>query len=222
MGTSNAGCEQARGQLALQAIGRLPENERLALQSHLDGCADCRAELVDLSGIETALRSAEPERVDDVEIVPESLRTAVLGALHTEAVRHKRSTRVRVAAAAAVLVIFVGGATAAVTALASSHHNQNGPTFALSGPAGAHGTVQLTAEPWGTSVELHAVGGTAGQVLTVSMRTADGSWWQAGTYQSDAAHEVDVPMSCAVPARQIDGIRITTASGEEILSTYNA
>lgn len=222
MGSSGASCEQARGQLALAAIGRLPDNEQLALQSHLDGCAECRSDLADLSGIESALRSAQPERVDDVEAVPDSLRVAVLGAVHTEVVRQRRSTRARVAAVAAVFVILVGGGIAAATSLGSQNHARNGPAFALSGPDGAHGTVQLTAETWGTSVDVHAVGGTAGEVLTVSMRTADGSWWEAGTYKSDASHEVDVPMSCAVPAAQIDGIRITTSSGRQILSTYNA
>ena len=53
---STLSCEKARGQLALASIGRLPESERLSLESHLDGCEDCRNELDGLSGLELCAR----------------------------------------------------------------------------------------------------------------------------------------------------------------------
>jgi Putative zinc-finger len=223
-GSMSSGCEHARGQLALASIGRLPDNERLALESHLDGCADCRAEVSELSGIERALSAAQPEHVNDSEQIPDSLRSAVLGALHTEVVRHRRSFRLRIATIAAVFVLVVGGGVAAAVSLSGgSHPSTNSPMLALSGPAGAHGTVELTAESWGTSVELHAVGGIEGQTLTVSMRTASGSWWVSGQYVSVGSNLVDVQQSCPVPVAQIDAVRITSPSGQAIMSTstYN-
>jgi hypothetical protein len=217
-------CDQARGQLALASIGRLPDNERLALQSHLDGCSDCRAEMADLSRIGRALSAAQPEHVNDAEKIPDSLRTAVLGGLHTEVVRHRRSVRLRIATIAAVFVLVVGGGVAAAVTLGGgSHPTSNTPVLALSGPGGARGTVDLIAESWGTSVDLHAVGGVGGQILTVSMRTDDGSWWVSGQYVSVGSNTVDVQMSCPVPVAQIDAVRITSPSGQDIMSTstYN-
>src|ERR1700733_3396696 len=95
-------CEQARGQLALRALGRLPENERLSLESHLDGCEECRAEVTGLSGLGSALAAAGPPPIGQVSEVPETLRASVLGSLRIEAAKHRRSTRIRFAAAAAV------------------------------------------------------------------------------------------------------------------------
>lgn len=221
---STLSCERARGQLALAAIDRLPESERLSLESHLDGCEDCRNELVGLSVLEPGLAAADPNRVDQVLAVPESLRSAVLGSLGTEVARHRRSTRMRFAAAAAVVLLAVG--TAAITTevvVGSQAHVTSGPSreIALSGPAGGSATVRLTAESWGTSVELRASGGHSGGVLTVSMRADDGSWWQAGTYREAIGGGVDVTMSCAVPLAEIDAVRVTNAAGEEVLGSYS-
>jgi len=225
---STGNCEHVRGQLALAAIDRLPDNEQFALQSHLDGCPECRGEFANLSGLGRALASAQPERVNQIEAdqVPDSLRAAVLGSLETEVARQRRTlrrnARVRIASIAAVLVLFVGGGIAAAVTLPGSHHTSNAPTFALTGPDGAHGTVQLTAESWGTSLELHATGGSAGEILTVSMRAYDGSWWVAGSYMALHGAEVEVPMSCAVPVAEIDGVRVTNAAGQQIMWGYNA
>jgi anti-sigma factor RsiW len=211
-------CDQARGQLALAAIGRLPENERLALEAHLDGCPACRIEYADLSGLEKALSAADPDRLDQIVAVPDTLRSAVLDTLGTEVSRHRRTQRMRLAAAAVVVLLALG---AGVIAFVSSGQKQPPAphTFALSGPGGAHATVELTAESWGTAVDLRAYEGSAHGFLTVSMRADDGAWWVAGTYQAVTGSPVDVKMSCAVPANQIDAIRITNEAHQEVLGS---
>jgi hypothetical protein len=220
---NSSSCEHARGQIALAAIGRLPDTERLALDSHLEGCPECSNELAEISGLEAALSAAEIERVDQVVDIPETLRTAVLGSLETEVARHRRASRFRVLAIAAAVVILAGGGTAIGVAAARS--GQSGPaparTFALTGPGGASATVQLTAENWGTLVDLRVSGQSGGSDLTVSMREDNGSWWTAGTYQSVSGGVVNVTMSCAVPVREIDGVRVTNASGKQVLGTYD-
>jgi hypothetical protein len=218
---STLNCEKARGQLALASIGRLPESERLSLASHLDGCEDCRNELAGLSALVPGLAAADPDRVDQVLTVPESLRSAVLGSLGTEVARHRRSTRVRFAAAAAVVLLALGGGAIAAVSVTGSGQSHSEHTFALSGPDGARATAQLTAESWGTSVELEASGEHAGEDLTVSMRTSDGSWWIAGTYGTGNGGRVEVTMSCAVPLSEIDAVLITNAAHKEVLSSYS-
>ena len=221
MGTvRSTNCEQARGQIALAALGRLPENERLALESHLDGCEECSAELAGLAGLESALAAAEPDRIDHLSEVPDRLRGSVLGSLGSEAAKQRRSTRLRFATAAAVVLLALGAVGGLVAGLAgSSHHPPAGRTFALSGRGTAHVTIQLVSETWGTSVQLTASGQKGGQVLTVSMRTADGSWWEAGTYTTVSDGHVDVTMGCALPESSIDAVRVTNADGQQILSS---
>lgn len=215
---SAATCEQARGQLALAAIGRLPRNEVLALQSHLDGCEECRIELAGLSKLGPALSAAEPDRIDHLSEVPESLRASVLLTLGSQAAKQRRSKTVRFASAAAVVLLALG-AVGVVAASKGPHSTPPSQTFALSGPGGAQASVQLVSESWGTSVELNASGQKGGEVLTVSMRTADGSWWEAGTYQSVSAGHVDVIMGCALPASSIDAVRVTNAGGQQVLGS---
>jgi anti-sigma factor RsiW len=222
---NSSSCEQARGQIALAAIGRLPESERLSLDSHLEGCPDCRNELADLSGLEPALSAAELDRVDQVVAVPDSLRTAVLGSLDaevaTEVARNRRTSRLRTLSIAAALVILAGGGTAIAIGITGSNQPAPAKTFALTGPGGATATVQLTSESWGTSVHLRASGQTALKDLTVWMREYNGSWWTAGTYNSLAGSVVNVTMSCSVPPAEIDGVRVTNAAGQEVLGTYD-
>jgi hypothetical protein len=219
---STGSCEHARGQVALAAIGRLPDNERLALQSHLDGCADCRSELADLQGLDKALSAAQPDLVDQVVTVPESLKKAVLGSLETEVARHRRSARMRFTGIAAAIVLVVGASVVTAEVVSASHRAPGGPTFALVGTGGASGTVQLTAEPWGTSVQLRASGEPEGQVLTLSMRADDGSWWVAGSYLGVTDSELNVTMSCPVPVADIDGVRVTDSSGKQVLGSYES
>jgi predicted anti-sigma-YlaC factor YlaD len=214
-------CDQARGQLALAAIGRLPENEKLALEAHLEGCPACRIEYSDLSGLEKALSAADPDRLDQIVAVPGTLRSAVLGTLDTEASRHRRAMRMRFATAAAVVLLALG---AGVIAIVSSGQKQPPAThtIALSGPGGAHATVELTAESWGTAVDLRAYEASAHGFLTVSMRADNGRWWVAGTYQAVTGSPVDVKMSCAVPSNQIDAIEVTNEAGQRVLGSYDS
>ena len=98
--------------------------------------------------------------------------------------------------------------------MVGSQHSPSDHTFALTGTGGARATASLTAESWGTSVELKASGEQPGEVLTVSMRADDGSWWVAGTYRTANGGAVDVTMSCAVPVAEIDAVRVTNAGGQ--------
>jgi hypothetical protein len=222
---NSSSCEQARGQIALAAIGRLPESERLSLESHLEGCPECRSDLADLSGLEAALSAAEIDRVDQVVAIPESLRSAVLGSLEsevaTEVSRNRRASRLRVLSIAAALVILAGGGTAIAIGVTGSNQPVPAKTFALTGPNGASATVQLTSESWGTRVVLEASGQTAAKDLTVWMREDNGSWWTAGTYNSVDGSIVNVTMSCSVPSSDIDGVRVTNTAGKEVLGTYD-
>ena len=46
---------QAAGTIELYFYGELPQGGRVAVQAHLNGCAECRAALEDLSVIRRAL-----------------------------------------------------------------------------------------------------------------------------------------------------------------------
>jgi hypothetical protein len=54
----------------------------------------------------------------------------------------------------------------------------------------------------------------------VSMKTAKGTWWTAGTCRSVAGKPVNATMACAVSLHEITGIRVVNGSGVTVLSSY--
>jgi len=58
-------------------------------------------------------------------------------------------------------------------------------------------------------------------VLTVSMRTAAGRWWAAGSYRTvPRAGTLVVQLSCAVPADQITDVWVSDQAGHTVLNGY--
>jgi len=205
-------CEHVRGLIAMEVVGRISEDERVAVTAHVEGCPACRDERRDLMALSTVLAAGDPDRFDEPEL-PSGLRTAVLDRLRAEGrrQRHRRRTGYLVGAAAAAAVTAV--------ALVATLAGPSGPvtrTVAMHGPPGVHASVRLTSEPWGTAMELRESGQPAGEVLSVSMRTASGTWWQTGTYRTVGA-SVRVTMACALKVPEISGVWVRDGTGKVVL-----
>ena len=207
-------CGPFQGMIAMEVVGQLGDRERIALIAHLDGCAACRADRRDLMSLATALPVADPDRVEESEL-PARLEKAVLGRLGADARRDRRRRRSRVVVGSAAAV-FVAAVASVVTLVWPSTDRVR---FALQAPPGVHATAALTAESWGTSLELHETGQPAGQVLWVSMRTESGSWWQTGTYEP-VGSTVRVNMACALKLAKIDGVWVRDQAGNVVLHGY--
>jgi predicted anti-sigma-YlaC factor YlaD len=210
-------CDHWQGLIAMDLVGQITDEDRLALDAHLDGCAACRQEKRDLGGLARILPAADPDHLDAPE-VPRQLESAVFDRLHAQARRDRRRRAAR---------NVLGGAAAAVAVaalvfvlLATVGSPGSGRTIALSGRAGVEATAQLKQEPWGTDVRLRETGQTGGQVLTVSMRTTSGSWWAAGTYRTVAGRAVQVDLACAVPPSEIAEIWVRNTAGRSVLHGY--
>jgi hypothetical protein len=210
-------CDQWHGLLALEVVGQLVEEDRLALSAHLDGCQACRDERRDLVGLSKILPAADPDHLGGHD-VPFELQSAVFARLGADA-RHDRRTRrtryVLGGAAAAVVV-----ALALVFGLSSSSTPGTGRTVALTGSAGVTASARLTAEAWGTAIHLKEKGQPGGEVLTVSMRSTSGSWWEAGTYRTVTGRTVEVDLACGVPSSKIAGIWVRDKAGRTVLRAY--
>ena len=208
-------CEHFRGLIAMEVVGQLSVPERTTLGAHVEGCASCRDERHDLMMLSMVLGTADPDRFTEHEL-PFALQSAVLERLRAEERRERRTHRSRYvvgSAAAAVLV-----AIAVVLTLAWP----SGPmttTVALVGPRTVHATARLTAEPWGTAMDLRESGQPSGEVLTVAVRTVSGSWWQTGTYRTEGT-SVRVDMACALKMSKIKSVWVREASGQTVLHGY--
>jgi hypothetical protein len=217
-------CEHWHGLLALEVVGQLEERDRLALSAHLDGCPGCRDQRADLIGLSKVLPAADPDYLGGHD-VPFELQSAVFTRLRADARRDHRVRGSRyvlggVAAAVAAVAVVVGLSLSGSTGAPTPGH-----TVALSAPragAGIKASARLTSEPWGTAIHLQETGQPGGEVLTVSMRSAGGSWWAAGTYRTVTGRTVRVELACGVPASEISSIWVRDKSGRTVLRGYVA
>lgn len=201
----------------MEVIGQITDDDAVALSAHLDGCLECRQEAADLRAVAAILPAAQLAHLQGQETAPGlELERAVLVALESEARRSSRRRRIRYVAAGAV----AAGVVAIALVLTVSPAPKAGQTVALTGAGTVHASVRLTAQSWGTAVDLEESGQPGGEVLTVSMRTASGSWWTAGTYRTVQGKVVRVTMACALPKADIETVYVKNRAGHTVLHGY--
>ncbi|MGH9244628.1 MAG: anti-sigma factor family protein [Acidimicrobiales bacterium] len=202
-------CREQRGRLALAAIGRLPGDERAALDAHLDQCEVCRAELAELVAVGEALAEADPERIkatDRPQPRP-ALREAVLASLAAErAAARRRRWRLGLAAAAAVVVVIAG-------VLVGMLRDTGGPVgerVELVGPSGVSAWADLEPKAWGSVIRLEVRGLEPGTVYNLWLRRPDGTRITAGSFTAVRGGTMRVNAAAALPADQASGVGIST------------
>jgi len=206
-------CDHWRGLMAMEVVGRLEPGERLALEAHVEGCAECRAERIELLRLSPALAAAEPSHVESSDLPPR-LHDAVVTRLRADARRDRSRRKVRVlnmAAAAAAVVVGV------VLAAVQPWQGAPGRTLALHGAGNVTASVTLVPEAWGTKLQLQETGQPGGQVLTVAMRGSQGRWWAAGTYRTVSGRTVTVDLACAAPAGAVYAVYVRDGAGQTVL-----
>ena len=177
-------CREWRHLLGAYALGDLPAAERSALEAHLEGCPDCRAEAESLGAVARLLPLAELERFSAPAPRPsaqlgERIEAAIGDAGRTRDRRKRRRFGVALggvaaAAAAAVLAIFVlGGGEEA----GPEQHVEFG---ALPGGVNIYATLEPHA--YGTEIHVYVKGVRSGTRCRVYLRGLDGERVPAGTF----------------------------------------
>ena len=154
------------------------------------------------------LGTADPDRFNEHEL-PFRLQTAVLDRLRAEERRERRAHRSRYVVASAAAAVRGGRGPDGDPGLALGPGDDD---VALVGSPTVHATARLTAEPWGTAMDLRESGQPSGEVLSVFVRTVSGSWWQTGTYRT-VGSSVRVTMACALKMSKIKSVWIRQSSG---------
>ncbi|MGA2968463.1 MAG: zf-HC2 domain-containing protein [Acidimicrobiales bacterium] len=214
------GCEKWQEAIAMRQFGDLSANEEAALLAHLEGCDDCQGIAKEFAQTHHLLSFVDPAAVAPTAAVPANLTDKILRDLHHGGALQRRRRRATLTAAVGVgliaaSLIFAGLFSGSTVAKPNTQR-----TLALSGLTAVRASVVLSERPWGTSLTMHEQGLPGGNVYTVSMRTATGTWWVAGTYRSVAGQAVDATMSCAVPLDKITGLRVLNSAGTIVLSSY--
>lgn len=143
--------------------------------------------------------------------------------LHRSRRRVAATTAALVGAAAVALGVAVplvtGSGTNPATGYALGHPVKPGDheTVQLTGVSGVSAQAKLVATGWGTSVVLHEEGEHAGQLYRVTMRTAGGRQWSAGTYRAEPGGGT-VRLHCGAGLGQIVKMSVTSVSSNQVLT----
>jgi hypothetical protein len=191
-------CREWRESLGALALGQLPDDERLALEAHLEGCPECRAERESLAGVAQLLPLADPEHFDAAPAPPASLADRVAATIRAER-RSQRRRRLRLgfafsgaaaAVAAAALAIFVlpggsGGTPEQHVAFASL-------------PPGLQISANLEPHAYGTEIHMYVKGAPSGTLCRVFVRGPHGVRQSAGSFRYRWGDDSDAVLSAAL------------------------
>jgi hypothetical protein len=204
------GCRHWRESLGAHALGQLGDEERAALEAHLEGCPGCRAEAESLLGVTRLLPLADPARIESpAPRPPAALGERIAASIGGERrVSRRRRTRLRLgfgfagaAAAAAVawaIVILPGGGEAS-----PEQHVE----FA-SLPAGMRISATLEPHAYGTEIRMYVHGVRSGTLCTVFLRGPHGETVPAGTFRYRYGDDSDAQLSSALDLSRTEAIGV--------------
>jgi Putative zinc-finger len=238
--------EHDRAPLAAYALGALDDAEAREVDAHLAGCAECRAELDELTAIEAMLGEVPPEAfLDGPPEGGDLLLQRTLRAVRAERGQPARSRRLLVAAGVAALVAAsLGGGVLVGRGTAPSSVRAGGSPSAAVGPSGtvapsgsvapgtrtfsgrdphtgAAMTVALTPAAGWVRVHVKVDGVPAGKRCVLQVVPKSGKPVQAGSWLVSAVGEkqgTTLDGTALVPADQVASIDVATVDGQKLVS----
>jgi anti-sigma factor RsiW len=194
-----------REELGAFVLEQLDPDERAAVQAHLDGCAECRAELALLTPLAEILPLADPAWLSSTPLPPRSLGRRVERRVEAER-RGRRRRRLQfglgfataTATAAAVLVLVLGGGSDSTPGTKVEFANL---------PQGVHIWSDLQQRPWGTEVSVYVHGMHPGTPCHVFLRGPSGRV-DAGSFRYRYAEGAGSGLSAAIDLTRARAIGI--------------
>jgi hypothetical protein len=192
-------CRKWRESLGAYALDQLPEEERVSLKAHLEGCAACRTEAESLAAVSRLLPHADPERFGPAPAPPPGLGKRITATIGAERRTVQRRRRLRFGLA-------FGGASAAVAATVLAIFvlagNESGsPEQHISFghvPAGVKIAASLEPQAFGTEIHMYVSGIRSGTLCRVYMRGPGGSDVSAGTFRYRWGGDASAVLSAAL------------------------
>ncbi len=211
-------CDHVRPSIGAYVLGALAPDEAADVSLHLEGCAECAAELAALSPLPGLLGAASGAAAATEEPLPPAFEERLLDAYARDRAvvpprrRRRRLPRLRwlvpagavaVAAAAALAIVLGGG------------EDPQAPRYDIAFRPAAATTTAATArgylEPSDEGTELHIwLAGLPSDPDAVYEVLCDGDDWTAtaGTFRTDADGKAYVVLTTALRRGEYDAIRV--------------
>jgi hypothetical protein len=218
-----------REQIGVFLLGKLDGGERTAVQTHLNSCPVCQAEVRELEPVVAALANAAPDRIDEDTGPPSDLEeltlAPILGEIHRARRRRRRFPWSALAAAAiCVVVIGLAGFTWLLEQPEVSEHP--GPqrayleplSFSQEAPGVEVEEGHLIAHAWGTEIRLVASGLREGLTHRVTLVSEDGERFNAGTFFGTGEKPLRATFNAALLRKDAAKLEVRTPDGELVFS----
>lgn len=207
--------------LGAYLIGSLAPAERSAVERHLAGCPQCRAELAVLAPLPGLLGriSAEDVRSGALTPGPGLLPRALDGVRSRQRAQRRRLRRWRLAAVAAA-VLAVAAVAVPPPVRPGTAPDPVPPAAPLSTAAGvgATGTGGLTARPWGTAIALELRDLPAAPGYVAWARSRDGRGEVAASWGATPDGRAVVTGATAIARADLAAVQIRTSDGRPLLT----
>jgi hypothetical protein len=209
-------CRELRSALGAVALGGADPAEELALRAHLDGCADCRAELRELTSVAAALPLADPARVmgGGLPQPSDALAKRVLGRVAAERAARRTRTRRRIAVVAATASAIAAAIIAFVLVVPAT--SPAGTKVVFPAHAGVAAAATLRPSAGGTEVAFHVSGLHQGDYYWLWLTGDDGDRIAAGTFQGTTT-PANLVMTAALPVGDARRIWVTDSHDRVVL-----
>ena len=194
--------------------------ERIAVRAHLDGCAECSAEVAELAPVVAALQGVDPDALAPSAPPPAELGDAVLAAVREGSRRRDRDRLLRRAGAGLLAAAVLAGVFLLGVRLAPAPAGPAAPPVIAMAvdrvPDGVRAEAGLVRHTWGTELKLRATGLPEG-AYTVEFVRADGSVVPGGTFLGTGANTLNCSLNGALPLDQTVAVTVTDAAGAVVL-----
>ena len=202
-------------QIGAFLLGKLDGGELSAMQTHLNSCLGCQAEVRELEPVVTALADAAPDRLDEEPWPPgdleESTLAPILGEIHRTRLRKRRFPSSALAAAAAICVIVIG--LAGFVGLLEPAVALEPLSFSVArGMEVDEG--HLIEHAWGTEIRLGVSGSRDGQTYRVTLVGEDGERVDSGTFIGIGEKTLRGTFNAALLREDADSVEVRTPGGE--------
>lgn len=209
MGPMTPEHQRIREQLGAFALGVADEEQRFALQFHLEDCAECRDELYrlqEVAGQLSVLRAGVPPELPS--------RATRLFARAAEDRRRRLAQQRRLRAVSAL-------AAAAVVVLLAVLVWPAGPPAGRSvqfaqAPEGVTASAQIQDWGWGAQVQLEIAGLPGDQLMTVWLEQPDGNRMPAGSFVT-TGNDLRMMMGAGANTTEAVALGVSTADGTTLL-----
>lgn len=214
----------AREMLGALVLGHLSTVEETAVRAHLDGCAECRRDLAEISPLVDELATVDLRRISAVPTPSPDLGNRIQVAVAGERRRRGELTRRRhamLAAAAVVALLLMGGAGVEIGKRVDDAPVANAPVEPVEVSSrldAVQASAGLVAHTWGTEIKLEAVGLRSGNSYAVVVMTEDGRARSAGAFVGTGGQVMNCNLNTDVLRPDAVGFRVLDEEGRAVLT----